>query len=66
MMKTVKPILAALGVVMILMGLLWVGQGLNIIKWPASSFMIGVPSWSWRGIVLAAVGAGLVVFSRRR
>jgi hypothetical protein len=65
-MGILKTILAVLGVLMILMGLLWVGQGLNIIKWPASSFMIGVPTWSWRGLILAALGAGLVVFSRRR
>ena len=65
-MKVLKPIAMALGVVMILMGGLWIGQGLNIIKWPAESFMIGVPMWSWNGMALAVVGALLVWFSRRR
>jgi uncharacterized membrane protein len=64
-MKFVKILVAILGVLMVLMGCLWIGQGLNIIKWPADSFMIGVPTWSWRGMVLALAGAGLVWWSRR-
>jgi hypothetical protein len=55
-----------LGVLMLLMGGLWIGQGLNIIRWPASSFMIGVPQWSWNGMFLALAGAALVWWSRRR
>lgn len=65
-MKVVKPIVTALGVLMFLMGLLWIGQGLNIIKWPAESFMIGVPQWSWNGMFLAIAGAVLVWWGRRR
>lgn len=65
-MNVLKPIVMALGVLMILMGLLWIGQGLNIIRWPASSFMIGVPQWSWNGMFLAIVGAVLVWWGRRR
>ena len=65
-MKILKPVLMALGVVMILMGGLWIGQGLNIIKWPAESFMIGVSMWSWNGMFLAVAGAALIWFSRRR
>lgn len=65
-MRFVKILLGVLGVLMILMGGLWIGQGLNIIKWPAESFMIGVPMWSWNGTALALVGALLVWFSRRR
>ncbi len=61
-----KSILLILGVLMLLMGGLWIGQGLNIIRWPASSFMIGVPQWSWNGMFLAIAGAALVWWSRRR
>jgi hypothetical protein len=50
---------------MILMGGLWIGQGLNIIRWPAESFMIGVPQWSWNGTGLALVGLLLFWWSRR-
>ncbi len=64
-MKAIGPIAAGLGLLMILMGLLWIGQGLNIIRWPASSFMIGAPQWSWNGLALAGVGAGLLWWGRR-
>lgn len=65
-MKFVKIIAAILGVLMLLMGCLWIGQGLNIIKWPADSFMIGVPMWSWNGMFLALAGAALIWWSRRK
>jgi uncharacterized membrane protein len=65
-MKIVKLILAVVGVLMILMGCLWIGQGLNIIKWPADSFMIGVARWSWNGSLLALVGAALLWWARRK
>lgn len=65
-MKFVKIPLTILGVLMVLMGCLWIGQGLNIIKWPETSFMIGVPMWSWNGMFLAIAGAALIWWSRRK
>ena len=65
-MKFVKMLLTILGVLMVLMGCLWIGQGLNIIKWPETSFMIGVPMWSWNGMFLAIAGAALIWWSRRK
>ena len=65
-MKFLKMLLGVLGVLMILMGGLWIGQGLNIIKWPETSFMIGVPQWSWNGMGLAIAGLVLIWFSRRK
>jgi len=65
-MKILKTIAAILGVLMVLMGGLWIGQGLNIIRWPAESFMIGVPQWSWNGMFLAIGGLVLIWFSRRK
>lgn len=65
-MKFVKLLLTILGVLMVLMGCLWIGQGLNIIKWPETSFMIGVPMWSWNGMFLAIAGAALIWWSRRK
>lgn len=64
-MKILKVVAQILGVLMILMGLLWIGQGLNIIRWPAESFMIGVPRWSWNGMGLALIGAILIWWARR-
>lgn len=65
-MKSLKMIAQILGVLMVLMGGLWIGQGLNIIRWPASSFMIGVPQWSWNGMFLAIAGVILIGFGRRK
>jgi uncharacterized membrane protein len=65
-MKFVKILLTILGVLMVMMGCLWIGQGLNIIKWPETSFMIGVPMWSWNGMFLAIAGAALIWWSRRK
>jgi uncharacterized membrane protein len=65
-MKALKLLVTVLGVLMVLMGGLWIGQGLNIIRWPASSFMIGVPQWSWNGMFLAIVGIALIWLVRRR
>lgn len=61
-----KTIFLMIGVFATLMGLLWVGQGLGIVHWPASSFMLDKRPWAIRGALLAAVGVGLIVVSRRR
>ena len=65
-MGALKGVLAILGVAMILVGLLWALQGLDIVRWPASSFMLGDTVWTRNGIVLAVVGIFLVWFARKR
>jgi hypothetical protein len=59
-------LLSALGILMILAGLLFSLQGLGIIRWPADSFMVGVSDWVWRGALLALGGALLLWAGRRR
>jgi hypothetical protein len=59
-------ILRVFGIVALLMGLLWMGQGAGIIMWPASSFMLEQKIWILWGGVLAAAGAGLLVLAQRR
>jgi hypothetical protein len=61
-----KTILLIFGVLALLMGLLWIGQGLGIIMWPASSFMLAQRIWSVWGTVLALVGVVMIVLARRR
>ena len=65
-MKAIKTVAGILGILCIMMGVLWIGQGLGIIRWPASSFMIDVITWTWNGIALALVGGLLLWFARRR
>ena len=61
-----KILLLILGVAAVLMGLLWIGQGIGLIHWPASSFMLDQRPWALRGAILAVVGLGLIILSRRR
>jgi len=58
-------ILAVIGVLLLLGGLLWIGQGTGLVHWPANSFMIDRRPWAIRGVGLALVGAALVLLSRR-
>jgi hypothetical protein len=58
--------LQTVGVLALLMGLLWIGQGLGYIHWPASSFMLDQRPWATRGALLAVVGVALVLIGRRR
>lgn len=44
---------------MVLMGLLWIGQGTGLVHWPASSFMLDQRPWAVRGVLLAVAGVGL-------
>lgn len=45
------------GVLVGLLGLVWLGQGLNVIK---GSFMTGQPQWAMVGAVLVLVAAWLI------
>ncbi len=60
-----RALLTIVGVLALLMGLLWIGQGFGIIRWPAESFMIDVRPWAWRGAILALVGVALIWWGRR-
>ncbi len=61
-----KTVLLIVGILALLMGLLWIGQGLGYIHWPASSFMLDQRPWATRGAVLALVGVVLIAVARRR
>ena len=67
-----QTILIIGGILAVLLGLLFMLQGLGVIRWPASSEMIDQSIWVTRGAVLAgagailAAGARLVPSKRRR
>ena len=65
-MRVLRGLVGLLGILAVLMGLLWVGQGLGLIMWPAESFMLADRQWAINGAVLALVGLVLVWLSRRR
>ncbi len=65
-MQIVRGLAAIVGVAMVLMGGLWILQGLDIVRWPASSFMLGDIVWTRNGAVLAVLGLVLIWLGRRR
>jgi hypothetical protein len=46
-----------LAIILVAMGLVWVGQGTGVLK--GTSFMVGDPFWAWLG--LGCVSGGAVV-----
>ena len=54
--------LVVLGVLLLLVGLVWVGQGLGYIK---GSFMTGDVKWFWIGLVVSVAGLALGVGALR-
>ena len=61
-----RILLLIAGTLALLIGLLWIGQGLGIILWPKTSFMLAQRQWAVNGAGLALVGAVLLWLSRRR
>lgn len=49
-------ILRIFGIIALLMGGLWVGQGLGLIMWPSSSFMLAQTQWAYIGAGLMLIG----------
>lgn len=64
-MAVVRILLMVVGTLMVLSGLLWTGQGLGIIMWPSSSFMLADRQWAVNGSITALIGLGIVWFGRR-
>ncbi|MEP7317011.1 MAG: hypothetical protein ABI667_09975 [Sphingomicrobium sp.] len=60
-----KTLLLIVGIAALLMGLLWIGQGLGYVHWPQSSFMLDQRPWATRGAILAMIGAAMVFWGRR-
>jgi len=55
-MRLLVRLLRVFGISMVLMGLLWIGQGTGYIHWPADSFMIDHRPWALRGAIMLVVG----------
>lgn len=51
------------GVLLVILGIWWVLQGTNIVP---VGFMAGHLQYALLGIVTAIIGAGLVIYTRRR
>lgn len=53
------------GVMAVVIGLVWIGQGAGFFPYPASSLMINHPSWAYGGVVLSVAGIAAILISRR-
>ncbi len=62
-MKILNLILTIVGVLAVIIGGIWVLQGVNILP---GSFMTGHMQWAYRGAGLMLVGAIAIWFSRRK
>jgi hypothetical protein len=60
-----RMLLLIVGVIFLLMGLVWMGQGSGYFPYPRSSFMIDQRPWITRGLMLAIAGAAIILISRR-
>jgi hypothetical protein len=60
---TMRIATMVLGVLCLLMGCIWILQGINILP---GSFMTGQTKWAIYGGLLAAVGLGLLISANRR
>jgi len=63
--ETMRTSFQTIGVLAVLIGLLWIGQGTGVISWPQSSFMIRQIQWAGYGAVLATLGLVLIWLGRR-
>lgn len=61
-----KAILLVLGVIGLIGGLLFAGQGAGIIPWPSSSFMVSTTEWILYGLIIAGAGLVLIGIAMRR
>jgi hypothetical protein len=64
-MKAVRWILLIVGILAVVIGLVWIGQGTGYFPYPKTSFMIGQMPWAYRGGVLAVIGVVVIFVSRR-
>ena len=61
--STARTVLTAVGVIALLIGGVFAGQGLNLIP---GSFMTGDRMWLYIGLIIAVVGIILMVLGLRR
>lgn len=64
-MRLARLSLTIIGALVVLTGLVWIGQGTGVFPYPASSFMINQSPWILRGSVVAVVGIVILWVARR-
>ena len=62
MSPAARTVTRVVGVIALVVGAVWVGQGLGYLP---GSFMTGVRTWFWVGLACVLGGLGLLLLSRR-
>jgi hypothetical protein len=60
-----KTLLTIVGIILLLAGLVFMGQGSRYFPYPAESFMVGASQWIYYGGGIAVVGLVLLIIARR-
>jgi len=53
------------GIILILLGAVWIGQGTGYFPYPSSSFMIDDRKWAYAGAAVLVLGLLLIASVRR-
>lgn len=61
-----KALLTIVGVILLLSGLVFMGQGSRYFPYPAESFMVGASQWVYYGGGIALVGLLLLIVAWRQ
>lgn len=61
-----RALLLVVGVLLVVLGLHWIGQGTGVFVWPANPVMDNHSEWAYYGGGAAIAGVLLIWFSRRR
>lgn len=60
-----KKALLVIGILLLVYGLHWIGQGTGWVAWPANTVMDGNMTFTWLGLGLSAAATALIWYSRR-
>lgn len=59
-----RTLLQIFGMLLLVLGLLFMAQGSGYLPWPAESFMVGDRNWVFYGSAIAAIGFLVIIASR--
>lgn len=60
-----KTLLTIIGIILLLAGLVWMGQGSGYFPYPRESFMISQGQWVYYGGITAVAGLLIIILGRR-
>ncbi len=65
-LMNMRTFLTILGIILLIAGIVFIGQGSGYFPYPASSFMISQTRWVYYGGAIAVAGALILITAPRR